>query len=93
MYSSPNIVWVINPRKMSWTGNVALMGESRGVYSVLAEKPEGKRSLGRRRSLWKYNIKMVLQDVGYEGMYWIDAAQERDKWRAPKNSVMNFRVP
>jgi hypothetical protein len=55
------------------------MEESRGVYRVLVGKPEGKRSLGRRRGLWKDNIKMALQDVGYEGMDWIDVAQDRDR--------------
>ena len=54
---------------------------------------EGKRSLARRRGLWKDNIKMALQNVGYEGMDWIDVAQDRDRWRALENAVMNFRVP
>ena len=63
---------------MRWTGNVARMGESRDVYRGLVGKPEGKRSLGRRRGLWKSNIKMA-QGVGYEGMDWINVAQDRDR--------------
>jgi len=48
-YSSPDIVWVIKSRKIRWTGHVARMGARRGVYRVLAGKPEGKRPLGRPR--------------------------------------------
>jgi len=69
------------------------MGESRGVHRVLVGKPEGKWSLERRRGLWKDNIKMNLRDVRYEGMDWIDVAQDRDRRRALKNAVMKFRVP
>ena len=47
LYSSPNIVRVIKSRRMRWAGHVARMGEARGVYRVLVEKPEGKRPLGR----------------------------------------------
>jgi len=49
LYCSPNIVWVIKSRRMRWVGHVARMGERRGVYWVLVEKPEGKRPLGRPR--------------------------------------------
>jgi hypothetical protein len=70
------------------------MGNSRGVYRVLVVKPpEGKRPLGRPRSRWKNNIKMDLQEVGCEGMDWIDVAQDRDSWWALVNAVMNTRVP
>ena len=54
---------------------------------------EGKRSLGRPRRRWDDNIKMDLQEVGCEGMDWIDVAQDRDRWRALVNAVMNLRVP
>ena len=55
------------------------MGESQGVHRVLVGKPEGKRPLGRPRHRWKENIKMDLQEVGCEGMDWINVAQDRDK--------------
>jgi hypothetical protein len=69
------------------------MGKRRGVYRRLVEKPEGKRPLGRPRRRWEDNIKMDLQEVGCEGMDWIDLAQDRDRWRKLVNSVMNLRVP
>jgi hypothetical protein len=49
LYSSPNIVRVINSRRMRWAGYVTCMGEGRGVYSVLVGRPKGKRPLGRPR--------------------------------------------
>jgi hypothetical protein len=58
------------------------MGERRGVYRVLVEKPEGKKLLGRPRRRWEDNIKMNLQEVECEGMDWIELAQDRDRWRA-----------
>jgi len=91
MYSSHKIVPVIKSR-MRWAGHVARMGERRGVYSVLVGKPEGKRPLGRPRRRWEDNIKMGLQEVGFGGMDWIELAQDRDRWRALVNAVMNFRV-
>jgi len=69
------------------------MGERKGVYRVLAGKPEGKRSLGRTRRRWQDNIKIDLQKVGCGVMDWIELAQDRDRWRALVNAVMNLRVP
>ena len=60
---------------------------------VLVGKPEGKRPLGRPRRKWKDNIKMDLQEVGREGMDWIDVTQDRDRWRALVNAVKILRVP
>jgi hypothetical protein len=93
LYSSPNIVRVIKCRRTRWVGHVACMGEGRGVYRVLAGKPEGKRPLGRPRHRWEYNIRMDLQEVGlgYEDL--IGLAQDRDRWRAHLSVVRNFRVP
>jgi hypothetical protein len=55
-------------------------------------RPDGRRPLGRPRHRWAYNIKTDLQDVGW-GMNWIELAQDRGRWRALVNSVMNLRVP
>ena len=69
------------------------MGESRGVYRVLVGKSEGKIPLGSPRRRWEDNIKMYIQEVGCRGIDWIDLAEDRDRWRALVNSVMNLRVP
>jgi len=62
------------------------MGEGRGVYGVLVGKLEGNRPLGRPRRRWD------LQEVGCGGVNWIEMAQDRDRWRAVVNAVMNLRV-
>ena len=71
---------------------IASMGERRGLYRVLVGKPEGQRPLGRPRCRWEDNIKIDLQEVGCGVMDWIELAQERDKWRAVVNAVMNLLV-
>ena len=55
--------------------------------------PEGKRPLGRPRNRWEDNIKMALQGLGFGGVDWIKLAQDRDRWRALVNAVINLRVP
>jgi transcription termination factor 2 len=93
LYFSPNIVRVIKSRRVRWAGHVARIGEGKGVYMGLVVKPEGKRPPGRPRRRWKDNIKMDLQEVGCGGMNWIELAQDRDRWRALLNAVMNLQVP
>ena len=78
---------------MRWVGHVARMGKRRGVYRVLVSKPEGKRPLGRPRCRWEDNIKIDFQEVGCGGMDWIKLAQDRDRWQAVVNAVINLRIP
>ena len=93
MYSLPDIVRMIKKRRMRWARYVARMEERITVYRVLVGKPEGKRPLWRPRLRWEDNIKMDLQEMGCGGIDWIELAQDRDRWRALVNAVMNLRVP
>ena len=72
---------------------MARMGEGRSVHRVLVGKLEGKRSLGRPRRRWEDNINMDLQEVGGSCGDWMELDQDRDRWRALVNTVMNLRVP
>jgi hypothetical protein len=69
------------------------MGETRNAYRILVRNPEGKRPLGRPRLRWVDNIKMDLEEIGWDDRDWIKLAQDRDQWRALVNTVMNLRVP
>jgi hypothetical protein len=68
-------------------------GEKEGLYRIMLGKPEGKRPLGRPRLRLEINNKMDLQDVGCGGMDWIQLAQDRDRWWALVNAIMNFWFP
>jgi hypothetical protein len=92
LYSSPNIIRQIKSRRMRWAGHVARVGEERNVYRVLVGKPEGKRQLGRPRRRWEDGIRMDLREIGWGSVDWIQLAQDRDRWRAVVNMVMNLRV-
>jgi hypothetical protein len=92
LYSSPNIIMVIKPRRMRWVGHVARMGEGRGVYGVLVGRPEGKRPLGRPRRRWEDNIKMDLRKIRIDGTIWIQLAQDRVQWLDLVNTVGYFFI-
>jgi hypothetical protein len=80
-------------RRMRWVGHVARMGEASGAYIILVGRPERRRPLGRPRRRWEDNIRMDLRKIGFGYMNWIHWAQDRDRWRALVNTVMNLRVP
>ena len=88
LYCSHNIVRVIKSRRVRWVGHVARMGERRDAYRGLVGRP-----LGRPRLRWEYNIKIDLQEVGRGCGDWMGLAQDRERWRALMNAVMNLQVP
>jgi hypothetical protein len=65
--------------------------EKKNAYRILVGNAERMRPLGRPRRRWVDNITMDLRETGWDGMDWIELAQ--DQWRALVNAVMNFRVP
>jgi hypothetical protein len=93
LYSSPSIIRIIKSRRIKMAGHVARMGEKRNAYRLLVGKPEGKKPLGRQRRWWVDNIRMDLGEVGWSDVDWIGLAQDRNRWRALVNSVLNLRVP
>jgi hypothetical protein len=92
LYSSPNIIRIMKSRRMRWAEHVARMGEKRCAYRLLVGKPEGRRPLGRPRRRWVDNIRMDLVEEGWSDVDWIGLTQDRDRWRALMNSVLNLRV-
>jgi hypothetical protein len=81
---------MLKSRRMRWAGHVDRMGEKRNVYMILVGKPEGKNH-------WKDQDvggwAMDLREIGWDGMDWIDLAQDSDQWKALVNTVMNLLVP
>jgi hypothetical protein len=92
LYSSPDIIRQIKSRRMRWAGHVARLGEGRNVYRVLMGKSEGKIPLEKPRRRWEDGIKIDFREIGWGGVEWIHLAQDRDRWRAVVNAVMNLRV-
>jgi hypothetical protein len=93
LYFSASIIRIIKSTEVRWTGHIARMGEKRNVYRLLVGKPEGWRPLGRPRRRWLNNIRMDLVEVGWGKVDWIGLAEDRDRWRALVNSVLNLQVP
>jgi hypothetical protein len=93
LYSSPSIIRIIKTRRIRWVGHVVRMGEKRNMYRLLVGKPEGRRPQGRPRYRWLDNIRMDLVEVGWGDVDWIGLAQDRDRWGALVNSVLNLWVP
>jgi hypothetical protein len=93
LYSSPSIIRIIKSRRMRWAGHVSQLGAKRNVYRILVGKPEEERPLERSRRRSVYNIRMDLGEVGWGDVEWIGLAQDRNRWRALVNSILNLRVP
>jgi hypothetical protein len=91
--SSPSIIRIMKSWRMGWAGHVAQMRDKRNSYRLLVGKPEGRRPLGRPRRMWVDGIRMDLVEMGWGDVDWIGLAEDRDKWRALVNSVLNLRVP
>jgi hypothetical protein len=93
LYSSPSVIRIIKSRRMRGAGNVARMWEKRNVWKSFVGKLEGKRPLGRPTRRRVDNIKMDLVERELDEWDWIDLTQDRYKWRALVNAVMNIWVP
>jgi hypothetical protein len=92
LYSSSSIIRAIKSIRMRLAGHIAQM-EKRNTYRLLAGKPEGRRPLGRPRCRWVDNFRIDLGEVGWGDVDWIGLAQDRNRWRALTNLVLNLRVP
>jgi hypothetical protein len=69
------------------------MGEKWHAYRLLVGNPEVRRPLGGPRRRWVDNIRIDLEEVGWDDVDWIGLANDRNRWRAFVNSVLNLRVP
>jgi hypothetical protein len=79
LYFSPYIIKMMKSRRMRWAGHVARMGEKRYAYRISVGKTQIKRPLGRPRCILGDNIKIDLREIGWDGMEWIDLAQDTDQ--------------
>jgi hypothetical protein len=89
LYSSPSIIRIIKARRMRWAGHVARIEDN----MLLVGKPEGRRPLRKPRRRWVDNVRMDLVEIGLGVVDWIGPVQDKDRWRAVVNSVLNLRVP
>jgi hypothetical protein len=92
LYFAQVIIRRINSRRIRWVVHVARM-RKRNVCKLFAGKPEGRRSLGKPRHSWVDNIKMGLWVIIWDGVNWIGLAQDRYRWRALVDAVINLQVP
>jgi hypothetical protein len=84
---------MIKSRRMRGAGHAARIVEKRNAYKIFVGKPKEKRLLGRPRRRWVDSIKMDLREIGWDGMDWLDLAQDRNQWRALVHTETNLRVP
>jgi hypothetical protein len=89
LFSCFVVVFMMKSRRMRWAGHVARMGEKRNAYKIFV----GKRPLDRPRRSWVDSIRLDFGEIAWDGVYWIDVAQDRDQWKALVSTVMNLRVP
>jgi hypothetical protein len=73
-------------------GACSTYGVKRDECKLLVGKPEGRRPLGRPSRSWVDNIKMELGEISWGGVDWIDLTQDKAKWRALVDAVMNLLV-
>jgi hypothetical protein len=89
LYASPNIWRLLKPKKQSRAGYIACMGDMRNVYKMV-RKPESKRPCGRPSHRWEDNSRMDLRKIGWEAVYCIQLAQDREWWQTLTNIVITF---
>jgi hypothetical protein len=81
-------------KKKQMDGACSVYGrQERYIQDFGVETYERERPLGRPRRIWQDNIKMDLQAVGWGNLDWIDLPEDRDRWRALVNAVMNLLFP
>jgi hypothetical protein len=92
-YIELTFIRVIKARRNEMGGACGAHRGGESAYNIFVGRPEGRRPLGRPRRRWEYNIRWILGEIGFGDVDWIHLAQDRDRWRALVNTVMNLRVP